>query len=126
MKPLESLNNVEKAKLLHSLFPAEAAGILQFVSGMSQTIAGEQEHQRGSWNKNELFGFDFWLSLSEQAQKTITKYGRQLEKNSSLFADQLFDGYGAVYMVHCLIIYITTQKHANTKFTLAVDLLFNP
>jgi hypothetical protein len=47
MKPLESLNNVEKAKLLHSLFPAEAAGILQFVSGMSQTIAGEQEHQRG-------------------------------------------------------------------------------
>jgi len=126
MKPLESLNNVDKAKLLHGLFPAEIPDLLQFVSGMSLTINEEQDRQRSSWGENQLFGFDFWLTLTQQAERTIKKYGKGLEKSSSLFADQLFDGYNAVYMVHCLVIYTTVRQHTNAKFTQAVDLLFNP
>lgn len=126
MKPLESLNNAEKGKLLHSLFPAEIAGVLQFVSGTSQTIKEEQEKLRNNWGDSQLFTFDFWLTLVQQAEKIIKQYGSKLEKSSSLFADQLFDGYGAVYMVHCLILYTSVRQHTNPKFTLAIDLLFNP
>ena len=126
MKPLGSLTNVEKAKLLHGLFPAEIAGVLQFVSGMSHTIAEEQEQQRLNWGDNQLFAFDFWLTLAQQAEQTIKRYGRQLEKSSSLFADQLFDGYNAIYMVHCLVVYTTVRQHTNGKFTTVIDLLFKP
>lgn len=38
MKPLNNLNNVEKAKLLHELFPDEIPAILTFVKNLSITM----------------------------------------------------------------------------------------
>lgn len=124
MKPLESLNNVERAKLLHALFPAEIPAFLKYVTGMSMTIEEEQETIKTKWD-NQLFAFDFWLSLAREAEKKIKQYGSKLEKSNSLFADQLFDGYTAMYLSHCLYQYTQQRKHTNVKFSSAVELLFS-
>jgi len=124
MKTIDSLTNVEKAKLLHQLFPSAIPALLEFVQGMGDGIREDEQKQRELW-EHGLFGFDFWLTLIADADRKIKKYGRQLEKSSSLFSDQLFDGYLALYLVHCLMIYTTMRVHPNPKFTKAVDLLFN-
>jgi hypothetical protein len=75
---------------------------------------------------NQLFGVDFWFQLAEEALRKTKKYGRQLERSSAVFADQLFDGYGALFLVHCLTTYVEKGKPADPKFKTAVDLFFNP
>ena len=125
MKPIEQLVNVEKARLLHQLFPSEIPALMEFVQSMCDTIKENEQSQRKQW-ENGLFGFDFWLSLVIEVEKKIKQYGVQLHKSNKLFSDQLFDGYLAFYMVHCLLVYTTTREHTNRKFTIAVDLLFNP
>lgn len=117
------MNNVEKAKLLHELLPAEIPAFLQFTEGMCHTIREEEATQRANWQDGFL-SFDFWLQLIGQTEKTIEKYGMQLHKNSRLFADQLFEGYMALFLVHCLTVYTTIKKLPNRKFSAAVDLLF--
>lgn len=124
MKPLNELSNTERAMLLHQLFPEAIPAFLDFATGMSQTIREDEAGQRANWTM-EIVSFDFWLTLADTAGKQINKYGRQLHNSSKVFAEQLFDGYLAMYMVHCLTVYTTVRQHPNRKFTLAVDLLFN-
>lgn len=125
MKPLNSLTNIDKGKLLHQLFPDEIPALLVFVHNMTITIK-EQEKIHGEHCENELFSFDFWLSLLTEVDKKINRYGGRLNKNPGLFADELFNGYLAIYLVHCLTVYTTSRQHPNIKFTKAVELLFNP
>jgi len=124
MKPLEQLINVEKANLLHQLFPSEIPVLLQFVQGMCVTIKERETEQREQWD-NGFLSFDFWLSLVNETERLIKRYGNKLHRSNRLFSDQLFDGYLAMYMAHCLIIYTTQRVHPNAKFSKAVDLLFN-
>lgn len=123
MKPLNNLNNVERAKLLHELFPNEIPAILKFVKSLSITIEEEKAMLSRKWD-NQLFSFAFWLSLAKDAEKKIDQYGEKLHKSSRLFADQLFDGYAALYLAHCLIQLTSQQEHENKKFVKAVELLF--
>lgn len=125
MKVLESLTNVDKAKLIHALFTHEIPGFLAYTQEMSAFIKDYPDEVRKVW-KNPLFGVDFWFQLAEQADQKITKYGKQLEKSAAVFSDQLFDGYSALYLHHCLSCYTTEGKHRDPKFKLAVDLFFNP
>ncbi|MBW7891981.1 MAG: hypothetical protein H3C48_13370 [Chitinophagaceae bacterium] len=125
MKPLAELINVEKARLLHQLFPGEIPAFLQYVQGVGASVLEHETEQRQTWD-NGLFSFDFWLSLIREADSKIKRYGKRLHTGSKLFADQLFDGYLAFYMVHCLMLYTQTRQHPNRKFAIAVDLLFNP
>ncbi|HVW96685.1 MAG TPA: hypothetical protein VHA56_12015 [Mucilaginibacter sp.] len=124
MKPLDKLTNVEKGKLLHELFPDEIPAFLQFTTGICIAIREQEQSYRAHWD-NGIYSFDFWLSLVKEAQQKIEKYGSQLQRSSRLFAEQLFDGYIALYLVHCLLSYTTIRKHPNPKFTTAIDLLFN-
>lgn len=73
---------------------------------------------------NQLFSFVFWLSLAKDAERKIDQYGKKLHKSSKLFADQLFDGYAALYLAHCLIQLISQREHQNKKLVKAVELLF--
>jgi hypothetical protein len=123
MKPLDNLNNVERAKLLHELFPNEIPASLKYVKSLSITIEEEKEILNSKWD-NQLFSFAFWLSLAKDAERKIDQYGEKLHKSSRLFADQLFDGYAAFYLAHCLIQHTSQQEHQNKKFTKAVGLLF--
>lgn len=124
MKPLDKLINVEKAKLLHELFPQEIPALLEYIRNMCLTIQ-EDKQLIQRWN-NGLLTVEAWLSLVKEAMSKIEKYGKRMHTQSRLFADQMFDGYVALYTVHCLTLYTTTQKHGNKKFAQSIDLLFNP
>lgn len=125
MQPLHKFTNVDKAKLLHALFIHEIPGFLTFAQEMSAFIKDHPDEVRKVW-KNQLFGVDFWFQLSADADRKIKQYGKQLEKSSAVFADRLFDGYGALYLHHCLTTYTEQGKHNDPKFKTAVDLFFNP
>ncbi|QEM06433.1 hypothetical protein DIU31_024040 [Mucilaginibacter rubeus] len=125
MKTLNSFTNVDKAKMIHGLFIHEIPGFLAFTRELSEYMRTHPDEVRKVW-KNQLFGVDFWFELSEEADRKIKRYGKQLEKSSSVFADQLFDGYGALYLNHCLVTYTEQGKHGDPKFKTAIDLFFNP
>lgn len=125
MKPLENLINVEKARLLHELFPQKIPVLLEYTNNLCLTIQEDEQLTRSQW-ENGLLTVEAWLSFVEEVRSKIDKYGKRLHTQSRLFADQLFDGYTALYMVHCMTLYTATRKHSNRKFMLAIDLLFNP
>lgn len=125
MKSLEQLVNVEKARLLHELFPQEIPALLAYADRLCMTIQEEEQLLRTKWD-NGLFTVEAWLSFVKEVGNKIHKYGGRLYTQSRLFADQLFDGYLALYMVHCLTLYTTTRTHENHKFVQAIDLLFHP
>ena len=125
MKALNQLNNPQKAKLLHQLFPGEMPALIDFVQGMCEAVKENQDLNRAKWN-NDLFSFDFWLGLSGNVHAASEKYGVKLQNNSNLFADQLFDDYLAYFTIHCIVTYTAVRQHENSKFVKAVDLLFNP
>ena len=124
MKPLEQLNNVERAKLLHELFKNEIPYFLTFAKNTAVMIREQQEEFRIVW-KDQLFTFDFWLQLARETAENIGRYGSRLEKQSRLFSDQLFDGYHALFMAHCLQQYTKVHSTKNEKFTKAIELLFS-
>ncbi|MXN91116.1 hypothetical protein GR160_07720 [Flavobacterium sp. Sd200] len=124
MKTLKQMNNVEKARVLHTWFPDEIPALLETMQGMSETILQNEAQHRAGWEEG-LFGFDFWLQLAGQAERIIQLYGKGLHKKGRLFSDQLFDHYQAIYTVHCLIAFAKTRQLANRKFFLATDLLFD-
>ncbi len=125
MKPLEDLANTEKARLLHELFPQEIPALLTFTYNMCLTQLEDEQAVRSQW-QNGLLTVDAWLSFIRAARDRIDKYDKRLQMQSELFAGQLFEGFIALYMLHCLDLYTTVRKHPNPKFVLAVDLLFNP
>ena len=125
MQPLNALNNVQKARLLHALLMHEIPAFLIYTQQLATYIREHPGEVRKVWG-NQLFGVDFWFQLAEEADRKIKKYGRQLEKSSALFSDQLFDGYGALFLHHCLTTYTEQGKHSEPKFKTAVDLFFNP
>jgi hypothetical protein len=125
MQPLSALNNVQKARLLHALLLHEIPTFLNYTQQLSTYMRENPDEVRKVW-VNQLFGVDFWFQLAEEADRKIKQYGRQLEKSSAVFSDQLFDGYGALYLNHCLTTYTEQGKHTDPKFKTAVELFFNP
>jgi len=125
MQPLRALNNVQKARLLHALLLHEIPAFLVYTQQLSTYMRENPDEVRKVW-VNQLFGVDFWFSLAEEADRKIKQYGRQLEKSSAVFSDQLFDGYGALFLNHCLLTYTEQGKHSDPKFKTAVELFFNP
>ena len=108
---------------MHELFPDEIPAILKYVKSLSITIKEEKEMLNSRWD-NQLFPFAFWLSIAKDAKTKIDHYGVKLHKSSRLYVDQLFDGYAALYLAHCLIKLTGQQEHHNKKFVIAVELLF--
>lgn len=123
MKSLDRLNNLERAALLHQLFPEAIPDLVDFIQGMCISIKEDEEMNRKAWS-NGLMTFDYWLALLNQVEAAIAQYGKKLHKSHRLFADQLFDGLLACYTAYCITVYVTTKQHPNPKFTMAVDLLF--
>jgi hypothetical protein len=126
MKPLQSMNNVDKGKLLATLFPEQVQGILDSLTEAHAFLNNNEETLRNSW-ENSLITFDFWMQLAEQSHGIISNYGQKLSKSTSLFSDQLFDGYIAILTIDC----IAKQAAAlpplpeNRRYGLAVQLLFD-
>ena len=117
------MNNVQKARLLHSLLSNEIPDFLTYLKSLTETVLEDKELISANW-KDQLFSADFWFGLAEQVQKVLTKHGRELHKSPNVFADQLFDGYTAIFTVHALTQYVANGNHTEPKFKSAVELLF--
>jgi hypothetical protein len=115
MQPLQLMTNVQKARLLHSLLTQEIPEFLGYLNELTETVLNDKERIKEAW-KDQMFGVDFWFELAEQVQKVMAKYPKELRKSSSVFADQLFDGYTAIFTAHALTQYVALGKPIDTKF----------
>lgn len=125
MKALTQFTNVDKAALLHQLFPEEIPALLEFITGMCQSIKEDEALNRKAWDAR-FMSFDYWLTLTNQAEDLIKLKKSLMIKSYKVFSEQLFSGYTAIYVNHCICVYTKTKVHPNPKFSLAVQLIFHP
>lgn len=120
------MNNVDKGKLLATLFPEQLQGILDSLTAQHAFLNANEETLRSTW-ENTLLPFDFWLQLAEQAHETIRHYGQKLTKSTSLFSDQLFDGYIAIFTIDCIVKQAAALSALpdNRRYGLTVKVLFD-
>ncbi|KPH13370.1 hypothetical protein [Chryseobacterium sp. ERMR1:04] len=123
MKPLERMNNVEKGKMLADLLPEELPNITLFISKEIERFLKNEDHKKSIW-KGTLLTANFWYSLVRNVEKAIKHCSSKLHKNHRWFADQLFDGYNALFTIHCLIEYASTAE-CNLKLRQGIHFLFS-
>jgi hypothetical protein len=115
MKQLEILTNVDRAKLLHELRPLPIKDYLEYAKGLIGYLQAHQKEIEPTWT-NDMFSFQYWLSLALDVEKRIERYGDQLCKSSRLFSDQLFNGMLALWSADALLKYTETTECKDTKF----------
>lgn len=124
MKALHIMTNVEKAQLLAALFPEELPEVLQSIKKRYVYLQAHKQQIRQTWDHG-LLPFDFWYQLAENVHGAIEKYNKKLLKSRKLFADQLFDGYNALFTVDCLVRYAGQGKNTS-PFKLVILVFFDP
>lgn len=117
------MTNVAKARLFHALFIQEIPAFLTYALDTCTYIEQNAAEVKRDWG-NQLFGVEYWLELAEQTANKIRSLRREMEKSSPVFAEQLFDGYTAVFPVHCLFLYIDNDDCKDERFKTAVQLFF--
>lgn len=123
MKPLQLLNNVQKARLLHSLLINEIPEFLAYLNEFSETVLNDKERISAEW-KDQLFEVGMWFELAAEVQRVMARYSKDLYKSSKVFAEQLFGGFMAVFTAYALVQYVTLGRNTDPKFKPAVELLF--
>ncbi len=116
------MNNVERAYLLAGLFPEELPGI---ITDIRQRVAYLKDHEndiRKTWD-NGMITIDFWYDLAKGVLQVMEKYESKLLESQRRFADQLFDGYNALFTIDCIVKYADTGN-GSLRFQLAVKMLF--
>ncbi|WPV02166.1 hypothetical protein SNE26_10300 [Mucilaginibacter sp. cycad4] len=126
MKPLNNLNNIEKAKLLHELFPDEIPQLLAEILAVCEDFRANKTAYSEQWQSGRLMTFDNWLQLGEQAEKLILKYRKSMEKSSKVFAEQLCSTWDYTFLFVNDRICKHAEKSAQVKFKIAVELLYYP
>jgi len=126
MKALRSMDNVDKGKLLAALFPDKVAGILDSLTEAYHFLTQNEDALRATWS-NTMFRFDFWYRVAGDVATVVNRYGARLGKSSSLFADQLFDHYNALYTIDCIAKQAQSLPDLpeNQAYKLGVRLLFD-
>ncbi len=124
MKPLQQLTNVERAKLLHEMFPEEIPAFLHFLQQFAITFREEQANARQR-HEGQLFDVAFWLAKATEAEQKIDSYAGSLQDKAKRFARVLFDGDIALFSIRGLIEYVTVKVHPNSRFVAIVNALFN-
>ncbi|WP_316787756.1 hypothetical protein [Pedobacter frigoris] len=125
MRPIYLLLPPEKASLLHLLFPEEMPALINYIEGMAITLQEQQDTQRKKWDK-EYMPFDQWMKTMDTIRYKIKTRRDKLQQQHRLFARLLFSGQNALFSTHCILIYLSTTKHPNHKFMLALEMLFKP
>ncbi|MEP7129165.1 MAG: hypothetical protein ABI729_09870 [Chitinophagales bacterium] len=125
MKPLDKLTIVEKAKLLHELFPVDIISFIVFAKYYALVFIRDKIQVKQNWSAQDIpTSFDYWQNLVTDAQKRIEKYEHRMSVQSNLFADQLFDGNTANYSIECLRRFAASDKCNNPNMSLAIHMFF--
>lgn len=123
MQTLDHLNNVQRAKLLFELLPADIPAFVDFTKSLAQRVKENPDALREKW-QTPLLNIEMWVRLARAVHEAIEKYGIKLSKSGRLFSDQLFDGYTALFSVHCLQQFVEHAELKEPRFKTAVALLF--
>lgn len=123
MQTLNNLNNVQRAKLLFDLLPADTPAFIDFTKSLAERVKENPGALREKW-ETPLLNVDMWVKLAHTGYEAIEKYGIKLSKSGRLFSDQLFDGYLALFSVHCLQQFVQHAELKEPRFKTAVALLF--
>lgn len=122
MKTLEKMGNVEKGKLLADLLPEELPNIVQYIEKEVQHFLKNEEEIKSRWMAT-LVASDFCFRLVRHVEKSIKQCGSRLYKNHRWFADQLFDGYDAIFTIYCLGEY-AEKEECDFKLKQGIHFLF--
>lgn len=123
MKTLHNLNNVERAKLLFDLLPADIPAFIDFTKSLAERVKENPDALREKW-QTPLLSIEMWVRLAHAVYDAIEKYGSKLSRSGRLFSDQLFDGYIALFSVHCLQQFVQHTELKGRRFKTAVELFF--
>lgn len=123
MKRLQQLDNIAKGRLLYDLFPEAIPDAVRFIKTIADTICNDPGELKRNW-KDNFFTVDFWTGLAKDAKEAIENNGTAIHQSSRRFSDQLFDGYAALFTVHCLHEYIKQEQCKNQSFRHAMPMLF--
>jgi hypothetical protein len=124
MKTINQLMNVDKAKVMFDLFRDEIPEFLEYAQSVANKVVSDKEQLLANWS-NPFLSYGQWLQLAERVKGVIEHYGKSLSKSGNLFADQLFDGYLAIFSNHCLEQYSINKAHS-PKFKRAISLFYLP
>ncbi|WP_276481006.1 hypothetical protein [Paraflavitalea pollutisoli] len=121
---LKNMNNVQRAKLLAVLLPEELPAFLEAMKDYCDQITADPDTVQTSFdnNPNPILSARDWINMAKETRTSIDRYGVRLTK-ATLFADQLFDGFLALYTSHCIACYAKTLPDQN-PFRKAATLLF--
>jgi hypothetical protein len=123
MKKLELLNNVERAKLMFDLFPGEIPSYVHYTKSIADAICNDPDYVKHEW-EDQLITIEFWLQLAAEIKKIIERYKGRFTSNSRLLSDQLFDGYLALFSIHCLHQYTASEDCRDESFKLAAEMFY--
>lgn len=122
MKPFDELNIIDKAKLLHELFPDEIKGLIEFILQTANELTTNPEKVKDNWGGKQ-FSADAWVELARDTDRRIVRNFDALIKIKQRFSDQLFDGYTGMFTLQCMQDYL--DKCKNNKFAEAIEFLFD-
>ena len=117
------MNNLDRGELLCRLFPQELQNMLDCIAKQCDYFLENENKFRTGWQQHGFFTAAFWYSLVQDAHKRISSQRKQLAVRPRWFSEQFFDGYDALFTVHCLIEYADTEL-CDFKLRLAIHLLF--
>jgi len=81
-----------------------------------------EQYIRGLWT-DTLVTADFWFGLVERTEDIMQKMKSSLPKSQRIYSDQLYDGYNAIFSMHCLITFAGTPE-CGAQLRQAIHLLF--
>jgi hypothetical protein len=123
MEPLEKLSPVQRATLLFHLFVAELPTFISFAKELTNSIIDNPGKLKEE-AIDQMHSTDFWWELTNNANRVFDQYGDKLSQQSTLFIEELFNGYNSIYAVYCLHQYIQSEQCKNRKFKTAAMLFF--
>lgn len=123
MKPLDEMNNIERAYVLARLFPENLKDLISFVQKEISHFREKQEDIKQAWQPHSLITANYWYSLIAEIEKVIESFNVQLHRNPKIFSEHLFWGHNSIFMTHCLIRFVECENpHHSLK--VAIELLF--
>lgn len=122
MKSLNKLSNTQRGKMLVDLHPRKRAEIVDAIEKIASEIIENKQEHRQNW-KETFMTFDFWFSQVAEVSELIKTNGAALRRSNTIFSDQLFFGYRAIFSNPC-ICEMAKNQNEQPEFCLTVALLY--